>query len=138
LGAIASGFLITGAITVATGGVAAPFLIAGPIAGALAGGGAGAAVGSLVGAGIAEPQAKAIESEVKRGGVIVAVRTDETRDAIARAILIRDGADPRRSGLDAADSGAPATTPVAQSLRDDSFDAPTGRTDPVTGRQPII
>jgi hypothetical protein len=142
LGAIAGGFLITGAITVATGGVAAPFLIAGPIAGALAGGGAGAAVGSivgaLVGAGIAEPQAKAIESEVKRGGVIVAVRTDESRDAIARAILIRDGADPGRSGLDATDSGAPATTPVAQSLRDDSFDASTGRTDPVTGRQPII
>lgn len=142
LGAIAGGFLIGGAITIATGGIAAPFLIAGPIAGALAGGGAGAAVGSivgaLVGAGIPEPEASAIESEVKRGGVIVAVRTDESRDAIARAILHRDGADPRRTGFDPADSAAPAARPVAQTLRDDSFDAPSDRTEPIPGRQPIV
>jgi hypothetical protein len=95
LGAIAGGFLIGGAITIATGGAAAPFLIAGPIAGALAGGGAGAAVGSvigaLVGAGVPEAQAGAIEHELKRGGVIIAVRTSETHDAIVRAILARDG-----------------------------------------------
>jgi hypothetical protein len=95
LGAIAGGFLVGGAITIATGGAAAPFLIAGPIAGALAGGGAGAAVGSIIGAlmgaGIPEAQAGAIEHEVKRGGVIVAVRTDEMREAVAQAILHRDG-----------------------------------------------
>lgn len=112
LGAIAGGFLIGGTIAVATGGLAAPFLIAGPIAGALAGGGAGAAVGSiigaLVGAGIPEAQAGAIENEVKRGGVIVAVRTDDARTPIARAILERDG------GTN--DAGVPA----ARTVRDEA------------------
>jgi hypothetical protein len=98
LGAIAGGFLIGGTIALATGGLAAPFLIAGPIAGALAGGGAGAAVGSIigaiVGAGIPETQASAIEGEVKRGGVVLAVRTDEERVAIARTVLARIGGKP--------------------------------------------
>jgi hypothetical protein len=132
LGAIAGGFLISGAITVATGGAAAPFLIAGPIAGALAGGGAGAAVGSiigaLVGAGVPEAEASAIESEVKRGGVIIAVRTDEGREAIARALLTRDGGHPQE---------AAATTQVAETLPDDTFETPASEIDTVSRRQPI-
>lgn len=127
LGAIAGGFLVSGAITIATGGAAVPFLIAGPIAGALAGGGAGAAVGSiigaLVGAGIPEAEASAIEREVKRGGVIVAVRADASRDAIARAILDRDGGHPH--------------TPVAETVRDDTYETPADEIRSASGRQPI-
>lgn len=131
LGAIAGGFLLGGAITVATGGIAAPFLIAGPIAGALAGGGAGAAVGSIVGAlagaGIPEAEASAIENEVKRGGVIVAVRADESREPIARAILTRDGGDPHRTGPPRA----------ADTLRDDTLATPATPDESIR-RQPIV
>jgi hypothetical protein len=95
LGAIAGGFLLSGAAIAATGGAAVPFLIAGPIAGALAGGGAGAAVGSvigaLVGAGVPEHEAHAIERDVNGGGVIVAVRTSDVQAGTAEAILRRDG-----------------------------------------------
>jgi hypothetical protein len=95
LGAIAGGLLLGGTITAVTGGAALPFLIAGPIAGALAGGGAGAAVGSilgaLVGAGVPEHEARAIESDVQRGGVVIAVHTDDARTADIQAILRRDG-----------------------------------------------
>jgi hypothetical protein len=108
LGAIAGGFLLGGAITVATGGIAAPFLIAGPIAGALAGGGAGAAGGSIVGA-------------------IVAVRADESREPIARAILTRDGGDPHRTGPPRA----------ADTLRDDTLATPITADESIR-RQPIV
>jgi hypothetical protein len=95
LGAIAGGFLVSGMVAVATGGLAAPFLIAGPIAGALAGGGAGAAVGSvigaLVGAGLPEAEASAIEEDVQGGGVILAVHADYQTVDTVREILYRDG-----------------------------------------------
>lgn len=132
LGAIAGGFLLGGAITVATGGVAAPFLLAGPIAGALAGGGAGAAVGSIIGAlaaaGIPEAEASAIEHEVKRGGVIIAVRADESREPIARAILMRDGGDPQRTNA----------SPVAETVRSDTFPTPVRPDAFDTRQEPIV
>ncbi len=88
LGAIAGGFLLSGAAIAATGGAAVPFLIAGPIAGALAGGGAGAAVGSVIGALVG---AGVPERDVHSGGVIVAVRTTDVQAGNAEAILRRDG-----------------------------------------------
>lgn len=139
LGAIAGGFLIGGTIAVATGGLAAPFLIAGPIAGALAGGGAGAAVGSiigaLVGAGIPEAQASAIENEVKHGGVILAVRTDDARIAIARAVLARDGGIPTP---EAAAAGSGRGMSRAETLREDTMIAPTDVAGSTSERRGIL
>jgi hypothetical protein len=93
LGAIAGGLLLGGTITAATGGIALPFLIAGPIAGALAGGGAGAAVGSvlgaLAGAGVPEHEARAIESDVQLGRIVLAVRADQGDAAEVRWIMRR-------------------------------------------------
>jgi hypothetical protein len=95
LGAIAGGFLLGSAAVVATGGVAVPFLIAGPIAGALAGGGAGAAVGSiigaLVGAGVPDHEARAMERDVNDGGIVVAVATSDVDAPRVERILRRDG-----------------------------------------------
>lgn len=60
-------------------------VIAGPIAGALAGGAAGATagglIGTLVGAGIPEERAKAYETDLKDGGIIVGVRPRHDDDA---------------------------------------------------------
>ena len=60
-------------------------VIAGPIAGALAGGAAGATagglIGTLVGAGIPEERAKAYETDLKEGGIIVGVRPRHDDDA---------------------------------------------------------
>jgi hypothetical protein len=93
LGAIAGGLLLGGTITAATGGAALPFLIAGPIAGALAGGGAGAAVGSvlgaLAGAGVPETEARAIETDVQLGRIVLAVRADQADAAEVRWIVRR-------------------------------------------------
>ena len=122
LGAIAGGFLVGGVVTIATGGLAAPFLIAGPIAGALAGGGAGAAVGSvvgaLVGAGVPEPEAHAIETDVHNGGVVLAVRCDDDRAVQVRSILRRDGGGVAPGGIAGRDTiRGDVTQPV--SYRDD-------------------
>ncbi len=123
LGAIAGGLLIGGGVlAVATGGAAIPFLVAGPIAGALAGGGAGAAVGSvigaLVGAGVPEHEAHAIEGDIRNGGVVLAVRTDDARDEAVRGILRRDG------GGVAPGAGTTAQ-PAADTVYGDTTVAPT-------------
>jgi hypothetical protein len=87
-----------GALTVP---VIGPVLAAGPIAAALTGAGIGAAAGGLVGAltesGIPEQDAKYYAEGVRRGDVLVTVRTDEThadgvRDALDRhnAIDVED------------------------------------------------
>ena len=59
-------------------------LVAGPIVAALAGGGAGAVtgglIGGLVGLGIPESNAKAYESALKNGGVVVGVATRDSKD----------------------------------------------------------
>lgn len=60
-------------------------VVAGPLAGALVGGATGAAtgglVGTLVGAGIPEERAKAYESDLKKGGIVLGVRPRNDDDA---------------------------------------------------------
>lgn len=60
-------------------------VIAGPLAGALAGGAAGATagglVGMLVGAGIPEERAKAYESDLKQGAIVLGVKPRHDEDA---------------------------------------------------------
>ncbi len=92
LGALVAAVVGTGALglTVATGGIAAPF-IAGPLAAALAAGGAGAAAGSvlggLVGAGMPSNDAKRVDRDVEGGNIVVSVHIDETDAAAARSAL---------------------------------------------------
>ncbi len=78
---------ILGALAAVGTAVALPGigLIAGPLVGALAGAGAGGAagslVGALVGAGIPEDHAKAYESDLKNGNIVVGAHPrDEDRD----------------------------------------------------------
>jgi len=97
LGAIIAGLTATGSIiaVAATGGAAAP-LVAGPLAAALAGLGVGGLgggiIGALVGAGIPEEKARAYEQGLKRGGILVGVNADSTRQMQVRDIFERDGA----------------------------------------------
>jgi hypothetical protein len=60
-------------------------LVAGPLAAALAGAGTGAATGGLVGAlvghGIPEDRAKAYETGVREGGIVMGVNTRSDEDA---------------------------------------------------------
>lgn len=92
LGALVAAVVGTGALglTVATGGVAAPF-IAGPIAAALAAGGAGAAAGSvlggLVGAGMPADDAKRVDRDVEGGNIVVSVHVEDEDAAAAREAL---------------------------------------------------
>jgi len=60
-------------------------IVAGPIAAALAGAGAGGAtgglIGALIGSGIPEDRAKAYESGVKEGGIVMGVNARSDEDA---------------------------------------------------------
>jgi hypothetical protein len=83
-----------------------PILAAGPIAaalaGALTGGVTGAAVGgvagALVDAGVEEHAARYYDEQVKTGGVLVTVRSDDAEDVLARDVLARHGADLHATG----------------------------------------
>ncbi len=93
LGAIVAGALATtGAIgaTIATGGIAGPFVV-GPLAAALAGAGAGAAagagIGAVVGAGASHEDKERIEHDVNDGGIVVAVHADDANATEVRNIL---------------------------------------------------
>ncbi|WP_159997561.1 hypothetical protein [Roseomonas sp. 18066] len=70
-----------------------PLVAAGALVAALAGAGAGAAagglIGSLTGAGVSEAEAPVYAEGVRRGGSMVAVRTDESRVVEAQTILDR-------------------------------------------------
>lgn len=83
-----------GAILAAATSIAIPGLglvVAGPIAGAIAGAGAGGAagtlLGALIGAGIPEERAKAYESGIRKGGIVLGTRA---RDEAHAAELERD------------------------------------------------
>lgn len=92
IGALVAAVVGTGAlgITVATGGIAAPF-IAGPLAAALAAGGAGAAAGSvlggLVGAGVPADDAKRVDRDVEGGSIVVSVHVEDADTEAARRAL---------------------------------------------------
>jgi hypothetical protein len=94
LGAILGGLWLTG-IVVATGGAAAPMLIAGPVFGTLTGAAMGAALGSvagsLVAAGVPAGAARAIESDVNNGGIVLIAQIPDDEVATARDILRREG-----------------------------------------------
>jgi hypothetical protein len=94
IAAIAGGLILGGALTLATAGAAAPLLIAGPLAGAFAGGVSGLAVGALAGglagAGVAEADAHTIETNVRNGCVVVAVRATTQNAPDVDQVLRRD------------------------------------------------
>ena len=73
-----------------------PILAAGPIIAALGGAGIGAVAGGIIGAlteaGVPEDEAHYYAEGVRRGQVLVTVRTDETRADQARQILDSNGA----------------------------------------------
>lgn len=85
-----------GAILAATGAFVipgiGPFVSAGILATAIAGGAVGAIAGGLVGLGIPRPEAEYYENRVRAGGILVTVEP-QGRDAEAREILLRDGAE---------------------------------------------
>jgi hypothetical protein len=91
LGALAGGLLLGGALTVITGGLAAPLLAAGPLAGALTGAIGGGAVGTitggLVGTGLSEHVAQNIDDGIRQGALVVAVDATDDRAAAAETIL---------------------------------------------------
>jgi uncharacterized protein YjbJ (UPF0337 family) len=82
VGAVLAGIAAIGT-TVALPGLG--LLIAGPLAAALAGAGAGGLtgglVGALVGSGIPEDRAKAYESGIKEGGIVMGVNPRNAEDA---------------------------------------------------------
>ena len=91
LGAIVAAVTATGSVAAiaATGGLAAP-LVAGPLAAALAGAGAGGLggglIGGLIGAGIPDDRARAYETDLGAGGILVGVhaRRRERRCVFSR------------------------------------------------------
>lgn len=102
-GGIAGGTLGgTLGLLIGVGALAIPglgaLIAAGPIMAALSGAAVGAAVGGLagglVGLGIPEVTAKAYESRVKAGNVLIAVHTDST-ESVKRVkdVFVRNGAD---------------------------------------------
>lgn len=74
-----------------------PFIAAGPVMTALAGAGVGGAVGgiagALIGMGIPEYEAKRYEGQVKNGGILLSVHSDNSESTRrAKEILKRTGA----------------------------------------------
>ena len=103
VGALGKGLAVGGGAGAIAGGVAAlvipgvgPFILAGALATTLFGAGLGGAVGGAMGvlmqAGVDESDARLFESALRHGGVVVTVRTDETRADEAVRILDRRGA----------------------------------------------
>lgn len=105
-GGVATGAVAGGALGGAAGLAASlmglaipgigPILAMGPIAAALAGAGAGAVAGGLIGgltdAGVSETHAEYYAEAVRRGGALVMVRTDESREDEAERIIRQHGA----------------------------------------------
>ena len=97
-GAVAGGLIggTAGALLAATGALVipgvGPFLSAGILATSLVGGAAGWLVGGLAGLGIPREEAQYYEERVQSGSTLVTVDA-AGRDAEARQILLRDGAE---------------------------------------------
>jgi len=117
-GAVAGGIIggSLGAILVAVGALAIPGVgpfISGGVLASLVGGTAGWFVGGLAGLGIPKDEAEYYESQVQQGRALVTVDA-QGRDAEARSIMLRDGAEDlqdRGFGGGYDDSGMTASTP---------------------------
>lgn len=70
-----------------------PIIAAGPLAGALTGVVTGGIAGGLIDFGIPEERGKEYEERVKKGDILVAVKTDGERVDSAASILRRHGAE---------------------------------------------
>ncbi len=151
-GAAAGGIIggTAGALLAATGTLIipgiGPFLSAGILATALVGGTAGWLVGGLTGLGIPHDEAAHYEDQVHQGKALVTVNA-AGRDAEARQILLRDGAEDLQErgfggGYDTAAAPAPvAAQPVqrapatAQTTTDDTIAVPVFEEELVVGTQ---
>ena len=93
IGAVAAGLVATGAIAIP--GLA--LVAAGPIVAILAGLGAGVAAGgvtgALIGKSIPEPEARFYDEQLRHGGILVGVYTDDDRASQSRRVLEAAGAD---------------------------------------------
>jgi len=93
IGAVAAGLAAVGSLAIP--GLA--LVAAGPVVAALAGLGAGAAAGGLTGAliglGIPEHEAKFLDKEIEKGGILVGVYCHDDRQKVARDILEAAGAE---------------------------------------------
>lgn len=93
------------------GPVVAAGWLAAMAAGAVTGGVAGGLVGALAGAGISNDEAEFYAEGVRRGGVLVAVQTNEADEVTIRSLLVSNGAvdiNARRDAYLPADPEAPA------------------------------
>ncbi len=83
-GAAIAGLAAVGGIT-ATGGVS--LLATGPLLTSLVGAGAGGLIGGLIGLGFRKPEAEFIDEKVRKGSVLVGVKTPPERKKEVRALL---------------------------------------------------
>lgn len=114
---------VAGAITVP---VIGPILAAGPIAAALTGAGIGAAAGGLIGAltesGIPETEAKHYAEGVRRGDVLVTVKTDPLHaDEVCDVLDRHDAIDVEDRVEDWRSRGWTGYSETAQPLRDEEL-----------------
>jgi len=116
----------TGALLAATGALVVPgigpFLAAGILANALIGGVAGWLIGGLTGLGVPESEAQYYQSRVEQGRVLVTIDAGG-REAEARAILARNGAEDTRDALNTQATNdhrelPPATTELVELTND--------------------
>jgi uncharacterized protein (TIGR02271 family) len=149
-GAVAGGIIggTTGAILAAVGALVIPGVgpfISGGILVSLIGGAAGWLVGGLAGLGIPEDEARYYEEQVGQGRALVTVDA-QGRDAEARAILLRDGAEDLQGrgfgGSNIMDtarepmaSQSVGQQPVAQTTNDSDLRIPVHEEELVVGKQ---
>ncbi len=143
-GAVAGGLIggTAGALLAATGALVipgiGPFVSAGILATSLVGGAAGWLVGGLAGLGIPREEAQYYEDRVHQGAALVTVDA-AGRDAEARQILLRDGAEDLQDrgyggGLEETQT---TTTQTAAPVMQQTTQAPQATTDTGDVRVPV-